>query len=255
MPAMPAIEPARIRRLSCRASRIPIYAAHERGTRRQRGRRLLRPAQGSCAASRVRRRCSRRCCRSSRSISPRRRPPICAALFDGVDEVRLEIGFGGGEHLIARSRAPSAHRLHRHRAVRQRHGQGAGRDRRAQAPQHPPASRRRDRPAGLAAGGSARARSICSIPIRGRSGGTGSAASCRTRALPRSRAMLRPGGEFRFASDIPGLRRLDAGAAAALAGFRLDRRAGRRLAQALAGLRRHALRGQGRSAKAACPAI
>ena len=45
--------------------------------------------------------------------------------------------------------------------------------------------------------------SICSIPIRGRSGGTGSAASCRTKASPRSRGSLRPGGEFRFASDIP----------------------------------------------------
>ena len=130
-------------------------------------------------------------------------PADLRALFPTpVDDVRLEIGFGGGEHLIARGRAASAHRLHRRRAVRQRHGQGAGRDRGAQARQHPAASRRRHRPAAPGCRPARSRASICSIPIRGRSGGTGSGASCRTRASRRSRASLRPGGEFRFATDI-----------------------------------------------------
>jgi tRNA (guanine-N7-)-methyltransferase len=48
-----------------------------------------------------------------------------AALFPvPVDDVRLEIGFGGAEHLIAQ-----AQRLHRCRAVRQRNGKGTGGDR------------------------------------------------------------------------------------------------------------------------------
>ena len=100
---------------------------------------------------------------------------------------------------------------------------------------YPPASRRRDRRAGVAAGREPRPRSICSIPIRGRSGGTGSGASCRTRASREIARALRPGGEFRFASDIPDYVGVDADAADALAGFRLDRGAGRRLAQAVAG--------------------
>ena len=62
----------------------------------------------------------------------RRRRPI---LRDSVsrsplDDVRLEIGFGGGEHLIAEAERHPQTRLHRHRAVRQRHGEGACRDRR-----------------------------------------------------------------------------------------------------------------------------
>ena len=51
-------------------------------------------------SSRGRRRCSTRCCRGWRSISTPA-PPDLRALFDGADEVRLESGFGGGEHLVA----------------------------------------------------------------------------------------------------------------------------------------------------------
>ena len=56
-------------------------------------------------SSRGRRRCSTRCCRRSRSISPSRRPPTCARCLHGADDVRLEIGFGGAEHLIAQAKA------------------------------------------------------------------------------------------------------------------------------------------------------
>ena len=73
-------------------------------------------------------------------------------------------------------------------------------------------------------------------------------------------AALRPGRKRRATRAHPAagrriplrhrhcrLRRLDAERAAALARFRLDRGAGRRLAPAVAGLFRHALRGQGQA--------
>ena len=58
-------------------------------------------------------------------------PPDLPGLFaPPAAGVRLEIGFGGGEHLVAQAERHPRHRLHRGRAVRQRHGQGAVRDRR-----------------------------------------------------------------------------------------------------------------------------
>ena len=98
---------------------------------------------------------------------------------------------------------------------------------------------------GLAAGRERSRASICSIPIRGRSGGTGSGASCRTTASQRSRGSLSAGGEFRFASDIADYAAWTLLRLARSHGFFLDRGAGRRLAEAVAGLVRHALRGQG----------
>ena len=53
--------------------------------------------------------------------------------------------------------------------------------------------------------------------------------------------ILRPGGEFRFASDIPDYVAWTLRQADAFAGFQLDRRTGRRLAAAVAGLFQHAL--------------
>jgi tRNA (guanine-N7-)-methyltransferase len=50
-------------------------------------------------------------------------PARLAELFDGdIEDVRLEIGFGGGEHLIAEAQAFPEHRVHRLRALCQRHG-------------------------------------------------------------------------------------------------------------------------------------
>ncbi len=60
--------------------------------------------KGHHAARRSRRRCSTRCCRGSRSILNDPRRPTLRTLFPHpVDDVRLEIGFGGGEHLIAQA--------------------------------------------------------------------------------------------------------------------------------------------------------
>ena len=151
-----------------------------------------------------------------------------------VDDVRLEIGFGGAEHLIAQAQAPSAHRLHRQRRLRQRHRQGARGHRRRQARQYPPASRRRQRADRLAAGGIARAHR----PALSRSVAEAAALEA---ALHPGREPRAPGAHPRQRRRIAlrhrhsRLRRLDAGARAALEGFCLDRRTRRRLAQAWAG--------------------
>ena len=207
-------------------------------------RRLLRPAQGPSAAAAAggavrhaaaaacARSAARRAGRSAHAVRRRRRRAPRKRLR------RRRASDRGG-------RAASAHRLHRHRAVRQRHGQGAGRDRRAQARQHPAASRRRDRPAGLAAGGQRSRASICSIPIRGRSGGTGSGASCRTRASRRSRASCGRAANSASPATFPDYVAWTLVRLLRSPRLRLDRRAGRRLAQAVAGLHRHALRGEG----------
>ncbi len=59
--------------------------------------------------------------------------------------------------------------------------------------------------------------------------------------------LIRPGGEFRFVSDIDDVLRMDAGASAALTGFSLDRGARDRLAPALGRLHHDALRPQSRT--------
>ena len=113
-------------------------------------------------------------------------PPTCARCSRTSTSVRLEIGFGGGEHLLAEAGA-SAHRLHRHRAVRQRHGQGAGGHPRAQAPNI--RLHTATRPMCSTGCRTLRSRaSTCSIRIHGRSGGIGSGGSCRTEHRRRSRA-------------------------------------------------------------------
>ena len=174
-------------------------------------------------------------------------PADLRALFDGVDEVRLESGFGGGEHLIAEAerhprigfigiepfvngmaKALAAIEERKLGNIRLHHGDAT------------------DMLAWLPAG-VARAASICSIPIRGRSGGTGSGASCRTKASRAIARIVRPGGEFRFATDIPDYAAWTLVRLLRSPRLRLDRGAGRRLAQAVAGLRRHALRGQGQA--------
>ena len=174
-------------------------------------------------------------------------PPDLRTLFDGADDVRLESGFGGGEHLMAEAeRNPRTGFIGIEPFVNGMAKALASIDER-KLTEHPAASRRCDRRAGLAAVRDRSPASISSIPIRGRSGGTGNAASCRTKASLRSRGSCVPQGEFRFASDIPDYVALDTRAGDALAAFHMDRRASRRLAQAVARLHQHALRGQGQA--------
>ena len=72
-----------------------------------------RNAHSSAAAkvirsSRARQHCSTHCCHGSRSILPSPHLPICVhCLQHPVDDVRLEIGFGGAEHLIAQAQSHS----------------------------------------------------------------------------------------------------------------------------------------------------
>ena len=63
-------------------------------------------------------------------------------------------------------------------------------------------------------------------------------------SLKRLARILKPGGELRFATDIADYAAYALTRVHALAGFCLDRRVRRRLAQGLAGFLRHALRGQ-----------
>ena len=72
--------------------------------------------------------------------------------------------------------------------------------------------------------------SICSIPIPGRSGGTGSGASCRTTASPRSRACCGRAANSASPPTLPDYAAWTLMRLVALARFRLDRGAGRRLA-------------------------
>ena len=130
----------------------------------------------------------------------RPRRPICARCLQRRSMiVRLEIGFGGGEHLIAQAQAhPRTGFI------------GTEPSSTAWPRRWPRSTRTRWRtsacisatPANCSTGcPMQRSRaSICSIPIRGRSGGTGSGASCRTTASPRLARILQTGGEFRFAT-------------------------------------------------------
>ena len=125
-----------------------------------------------------------------------------AALFPGpVDDIHLEIGFGGAEHLIARAKAdPRIGFIGAEPFVNGMAKALAAIDEREARPTSacitPTRSTcstgcRPDRSGG----------SICSIPIRGRSGATGSGVSSTTTNIARLARVLRPGGEFRFATD------------------------------------------------------
>ncbi len=162
-------------------------------TSRSRRGRLLRPPQGPAS-------CGRRQARLMTDVLPRPRPRsreagcrTCARCFRSRSiEVRLEIGFGGGEHLLHEARHNPGSRLHRLRAFRNGMAKALAAIEAEGLDEHPPAPRRRTRPARLAAGGFARAHRSFSIPIPGRSGATGSAASSPSNAWRGWRAFLRP---------------------------------------------------------------
>ena len=207
------------------------------------------PARSSDGARAIRcaitkRRCSARCCRSSSSMFRGRRPPTCVRCSTDVDDVRVESGFGGGEHLIAEAslhprtgfigiepfvngmaKALAAIDEKKLGNIRLHHGDAT------------------DVLPWLPAASVARVDLLYPDPWpkrrhwKRRFVQDGSVA-----AIARA---VRPGGEFRFASDIADYVCWTLVAADARARFHLDRGAGRRLAEALGGLVRHALRGQG----------
>ena len=90
------------------ASGCGRYASDSSDRRRPRAR-LFRPPQGPCARAAaggaVRDAAAAACARSRQRRAP---ADLRDAVSERADEVRLEIGFGGGEHLIARGRAQSA---------------------------------------------------------------------------------------------------------------------------------------------------
>ena len=158
-----------------------------------------------------------------------------------VDAVRLEIGFGGGEHLLHEARQnpatgfigcePYQNGMARALAVIEAEN----------LEEHPPALRRRARPDRLAAGGVARAhryslsRSLAQAapleaPLHLRSTGRTDDENSGARRRDSLRQRHRK------------LRGMGAAALAARAGSDLDRRTGRRLALALGGFSEHSLR-------------
>ena len=195
---------------------------------------------------RARPRCWTRCCRGSRSILSAPAPADLRALFNGVDEVRLESGFGGGEHLIAEAerhprtgfigiepfvngmaKALAAIDERKLDNIRLHHGDAT------------------DLLAWLPAASLVRFDLLYPDPWPKRR--HWKRRFVQDKSVAAIARIVAAGGEFRFASDIPDyvawtLLRLDA-----LARFRLDGGAGRRLAAAVAGLFRHALRGQGQA--------
>ena len=218
---------------------------------RRRSRRLLRPAQGTCLRPRQ--------AALFETLLPSLRSIYDACAGRLAHAVRRRRRRAAGERLRrrraphGRGRAQPGHRLYRHRAVRQWHGQGARCHRRAQAHQHPAASRRRDRRNGLAAG-------CIACPLRfdlSRSLAETAAleaAFCAGRKRRDDRADLAAARRIPLCQRHPGLRGVDAGPGDAFAALRLGRRAGGRLAH-------HGQTSPGRvtrprqCGKAACPAI
>ena len=176
-------------------------------------------------------------------------PADLAELFDPAgrrrqarDRIRRRRASGRG------SAALSRYRLHRLRALCQRHGEDPDADRGPQHRQHPPVRRRCRRTAGLGAAGIAGA----DRPDPSRSMAEAAALEAALRAgrdRRRDGARAEAGRRIPFRQRHRRLLRLDAGASVALARFRLDRGTRLRLASAVARLHHDALRPQRPSAK------
>ena len=161
--------------------------------------------------------------------------------------VRLEIGFGGAEHLIAQAQAQSAQRLHRQRRL-------------SSTPSAKALAAIEDNELGnirlhfgdaselldwLPDGALARIDLLYPDPWPKRR--HWKRRFIQDDSLKRLARILKSRRRIALCHRHRRLRGLCAGARAALAGFRLDRGARRRLAASLAGFFRHALRSQGQA--------
>ncbi len=182
-----------------------------------------------------------RCCRALPSISASRRRAICAACFaNAPNTVRLEIGFGGAEHLIAQAKdnpdcgfigtdafvngvAKALVAIDETKLANVRLHFGD-------------ASELLD---WLPAASLARIDLLYPDPWPKRR--HWKRRFIQDESLHRLARILRPGGELRFATDIPDYAVYALARVLRSNEFDLDRRKRRRLAQALAGFRRHAL--------------
>ena len=222
-----------------------------------RDRRLLRPPQGQDAARRPGR-------ASSETLLPRLRVDRRAARSPAPSSVRAASRRSGSRSAsaaasicLAQARAHPRHRLHRLRALRQRHGQAAGRRSSREALDNirvcddDAADCCRRLPAA-----SPRPGLSCSIPIPGRSAASASAASSPTSMLAALARVMRPGRRAALRHRYRRLRRLDARARPALAPISAGRRERPTTgASPMGRLARHPLRGQGPREPAACRAI
>ena len=189
----------------------------------------------------------RRCCRGSRSISPPRAADL-EALFPPRPKRSGSRSASAAASIWSRWPRASRHRLHRLRAVRQRHGQDAGADRGDRNRQHPAPCRRCHRAAAWLP-----AASLDGIDLlypdpwpkrRHWKRRFVQDDSCD------ARARLAAGGDFASPPTLPIMRTGHSSASARAPRVRLDRRARRRLAKAVAGFPAPATRRR-RSAKAA----
>ena len=130
-------------------------------------------------------------------------PPRLGELFaPPVEDVWLEIGFGGGEHLLWQARANPDVGLIGCEPFQDGVVKVLSAIERGEARQHPAACRRRPPAPALAARGQhRRVRSSCS-PTPGRRSATTSAGSSPRRRWASSRASCAPGAELRIATDI-----------------------------------------------------
>ena len=173
-------------------------------------------------------------------------PPDLRTLFDHADDVRLESGFGGGEHLMAEAERnprtgfigiePFVNGMAKALAsiddrklqnIRLHHGDAT------------------EVLAWLPSGSLARFDLLYPDPWPKRR--HWKRRFVQDQSVAAIARIVRAARRVPLCQRHPGLCGLDAGAGDALAAFRLDSRASRRLAQAVARLHQHALRGQGQA--------
>ena len=149
-----------------------------------------------------------------------------------VDEVWLEIGFGGGEHLLWQARANPHVGLIGCEPFEDGVVKALSAIERREARQHPPACRRRPPAAALAAATHRSPAPSSCFPTPGPRSATTSAGWSRPRRWRELARVMRPGAELRIATDIGDYARWILLAVARTAQFQLDRRGPARLARA-----------------------
>ena len=144
------------------------------------------------------------------AFAPQQAADPLAAFRPRPAELWLEVGFGGGEHALAQIAAHPEVGPDRLRGVRERHllaavapGAGGRRGDRAAARQPAPVDRRRADAAARCCRMAASTGCSCCSPTRGRRRATPSGASCIPALLPLLARVLKPGAEWRVASDDP----------------------------------------------------
>ncbi len=173
-------------------------------------------------------------------------PPDLRALFEGADDVRLESGFGGGEHLVAEAeRSPETGFIGIEPFINGMAKALAAIDDRGLTNIRLHHGDATDVLAWLPNASLARFDLLYPDPWPKRR--HWKRRFVQTESIAQIARVVRPGGEFRFATDWPDYAAWTLAASCTRAGLRMDRRTRRRLAAAVAGLHLDALRGEGQA--------